>query len=135
MARRTARFSGGRPVSCDRNHFDLRRISEVRFDSCSGEPCRSGAAAEGALRRATSGRRGIWRSPELEEHPRPQDDDGTTSEDPLQELIKRFEVASKVILNGVHTAPTRLRWLHPGDFARDSLTRPWLSRLRTVGSL
>jgi hypothetical protein len=69
------------------------------------------------------------------ERPRPQDDDGTTSEDPLQELIKRFEVASKVILNGVHTAPTRLRWLHPGDFARDSLTRPWLSRLRTVGSL
>jgi integrase len=69
------------------------------------------------------------------EHQRPQDNDGNTSEDPLQELLKRFEVASKVILNGVHTAPTRLRWVHPGDFARDSLTRPWLSRLRTVASL
>jgi hypothetical protein len=29
------------------------------------------------------------------ERPRPQDDDGTTSEDPLPDLLKRFETASK----------------------------------------
>jgi hypothetical protein len=29
------------------------------------------------------------------ERPRPQDDDGTTSEDPLPDLLKRFERASK----------------------------------------
>jgi hypothetical protein len=47
-------------------HFDLRRISGVRFDARSGEPCGSGATVEGALRRATSGGRGIWRSSEVE---------------------------------------------------------------------
>jgi hypothetical protein len=29
------------------------------------------------------------------DHPRPQDNDGTTSKDPLVDLLKRFEAASK----------------------------------------
>jgi hypothetical protein len=29
------------------------------------------------------------------EHPRPQDNDGTTSNNPLLDLVKRFEAATK----------------------------------------
>jgi hypothetical protein len=37
------------------------------------------------------------------EHPRPQDNDGTTSKDPIADLLKGFDAASKVTLNEVHT--------------------------------
>jgi hypothetical protein len=50
----------------ERKELDGLSDSEV-FSTCGGEPCRSGAAAGGALRRATSSGRGIWQSPEGEE--------------------------------------------------------------------